>query len=632
MTRFIILALLLAIGPVSSLRAGNDLSAFDGGQLFDEDPVSVSTALSVESAAAGKTYDAAVILDIADRWHINSAYPYEDFLIPASLSFATASGFTPHSIAYPRGHDVELAGSRMSLYDGQTIIPFRLSIAPDVAAGEYTVSITVGYQPCDDRQCGAPREIEKNLRVLVGDEGPPANSPIFAAAAGQDVATPATTSGSTLPAENRSDLQRLIDDYGFWGYFLALGLAFITGLLLSFSPCTYPMIPITVSVFAGQQRSVGRGFFLSSVYVFSMAVVYGIMGLVVSMVGGVFGAWLASPAVVAGIAIIFVIFSLSMFGLYDLNVPMALRQKLGSTKSGGGVIGSVVLGLVAALVVSPCVGPFVAGILLYVATSGSPFLGFMTLFTFAIGLGTLYLLIGTFSNAINKLPGSGEWMETVKKFFGFVLLLMAVYFLAPIVSPTITAILGGLLLLALGVFGGGLDRLTHESSMFARLKKFVGLLALILGIYLVGGTILQQGIILPPVNKWLPAGSDSGSGDKVELIDWNHDLESGLARALEQKKPVVIDTWATWCVNCRVLDRKVFGNDKVAEEIGRFVPIKVQLETADSDQSRAFMKRFSLKHYTLPTTLLINSDGEIQKVMQGVMSPDEMIAELKKVR
>jgi thiol:disulfide interchange protein DsbD len=426
-------------------------------------------------------------------------------------------------------------------------------------------------------------------------------------------------------------MQRLIDRYGIWGYFIALGLAFVTGLLLSFSPCTYPMIPITVSIFAGQQRSIGKGFVLSLFYVGSMAAVYGIMGLIVASVGGVFGAWLASTPVVIGITVVFVIFALSMFGLYELQVPAWLRQRLGARASAGGVGGSIILGVVAALVVSPCVGPFVAGILLYIATSGSPLIGFAVLFVFALGLGTLYVIVGTFSSAINALPGSGMWMEAVKKFFGYVLLLMAVFFLRAIVPTTITAIATGLILIAFAVFWGGLDRLTGESKFFPRLKKFLGIVALIVATYLLLGALIQSGLILPPLQELLPSGSGQTGENEPDLIAWQSDLEQGLQQARTAGRPVLIDTWATWCANCRVLDKKTFHNVQVAAEARRFLPIKVQLEKSDSPITKDFMTRFGLKFYSLPTTLLIDSSGKVQRIMQGVVEPAEMLTEMRKV-
>ncbi len=620
-----------------------------GGGTQTSQPATTETSLvtaraifSYESVLPGGTYPAALEVTIDPAWHINSAQPYEDWLIPAELVYDTVSGITPSNMQSPDAHEIMLFDQPFSVYSGEVVFYFDVTIDDNVSLGEYEVPISFTYQPCNDYECRAPQTLDIMLPVIVGDMGNPVNVGAFADRGAtpkvvttepEDVTEQDESQAAAMP---QNDLERLIADYGFWGYILALGLAFVTGLLLSFSPCTYPMIPITVSVFAGQQRSVGRGFVLSLFYVGAMAFMYGIMGLIVSLVGGVFGAWLASPPVVIGIAIVFVVFSLSMFGLYELQVPMSLRNKLGARAQqggGGGVVGSLVLGVIAALVVSPCVGPFVAGILLYVATSGSPLLGFVVLFVFALGLGTLYVIIGTFSSAISKLPGAGEWMEQIKRFFGFVLLLMAVYFLQTLLPASYIAIITGLILLAYGTFAGGLDRLTTDSGFFPRLKKFLGLLALLIGAYLLVGTLFMQGFILPAASGWMPAGPGGVTRAEVKLVDWETDLQTGLARAESEDKPVLVDTWATWCANCRVLDKKTFGDQAVADEINaRFVPIKVQLETADSPITRDFMQRFNMKHYSLPTVILMDGKGQVQRVLQGVVGPDEMLEHMRAVR
>jgi len=622
-----ILTMLLLVGGPAALA---DLGFSNSAETVldpDQQLVTVKSVFSQSAAEAGGTYRAAVVVDIIDGWHINSSSPYQDWLIPAELSYDSVSGLTPDALLYPSGKNVKLLDEDISVWGGRVVIPFEITVAAEAAEGDLVLPIRFTYQPCNDQTCVAPETVEIPLTISVGIGGTAVNGEIFA----PDAPALSPEADEPEPAESSNEIQRLIDEYGVWGYFIALGLAFITGLLLSFSPCTYPMIPITVSIFAGQDRSVGRGFVLSLFYVGSMAMVYGLMGLVVSMVGGVFGAWLASPPVVIGIAVIFVVFALSMFGLYELQVPMVLRQKLGTARGGGGVGGAILLGLVAALVVSPCVGPFVAGILLYVASSGSPVIGFLTLFVFALGLGTLFVIVGTFSNAINALPGSGGWMESVKKFFGFVLLIMALYFLRTILPADITAILTGLLMLAFAIFGGGFDRLSSDDGFFPRLKKFLGVLAALVAAYLLVGTLLMQGMILPPASEWLPIGA-TGSVQSAKLIDWETNLSAGLNRAAAEKKPVVIDTWATWCVNCRVLEKKTFGHPGVAAEVKRFVPIKVQLENQSTAETKEFMARFNMKHYSLPTTLLIDSEGVVKRTIQGVIGPEEMIGEMKKIR
>jgi thiol:disulfide interchange protein DsbD len=602
---------------------------FSGGaieQRSDEPLVAARSYFSQTSASAGSSYSVAVVVEVAHGWHINSAHPLQGYLIPAAVEFDTTTQFQPRNLAYPSSEEATLVGEVMSVYSGRVVIMFEVAVNSDAVAGEYLLPVRFTYQPCNDKECRAPQTLDVGLRIAVGDEGTPIHGEIFGG-----VTKSATESKDSQSIAETNEIQQLIDRHGVWGYFIALGLAFITGLLLSFSPCTYPMIPITVSIFAGQQRSVGKGFMLSLVYVGSMAVVYGLMGLIVASVGGVFGAWLASTPVVIGIVIIFIVFALSMFGLYELQVPIWLRQKLGTRASSGGVGGSIVLGVVAALVVSPCVGPFVAGILLYIATSGSPLIGFAVLFVFALGLGALYIIVGTFSSAINALPGSGMWMEAVKQFFGYVLLLMAVFFLRTIVPTTITAVATGLILIAFAVFWGGLDKLTAESKFFPRLKRFLGIVAVIIATYLLLGVLVQSGLILPPLQGLLPSGTSQTGESEVSLIAWQTDLEQGLQQARTAGRPVLIDTWATWCANCRALDKKTFHNAEVAAEAKRFLPIKVQLEKSDSPITKDFMSRFGLKFYSLPTTLLIDSSGKVRRIMQGVVEPTEMLTEMRRV-
>ncbi|MBD3258697.1 DUF255 domain-containing protein [candidate division GN15 bacterium] len=632
----VFLACIVAVAP--SVLAQDEVSPFGLAGGDDENIVSVRSMLSATAVAPGDTVDAAVVVTIAPTWHINSAEPYEDFLIPSEVTVGDVTGISTGAPLYPAAHDVTLMESPMSVYDDEIVIVFPVVVSADLGSGDYTLPVSFTAQPCNDRTCLPPRTKEAPLTVTVGSGGQPANEALF----GSQERTPFVDPNANVESADKpsaetsgeqSELLEIIDQYGFWGYFMILGIAFITGLLLSFSPCTYPMIPITVSIFAGQQRSVGKGFVMSLFYVGSMAIVYGIMGLVVSLVGGVFGAWLASPPVVIGIVVIFIVFALSMFGLYELQVPAGIRNKLGQQGGGGGggVVGAIILGIVAALVVSPCVGPFVAGILLYVATSGSPVFGFLVLFVFALGLGTLFVIIGTFSNAINKLPRSGEWMEQVKKFFGFVLLLMAIYFLRTLVSPTLTAVLTGIVLLVFGVFGGGLDRLTSDSGFFPRLKKLLGMVAFLIGAYLLLGTFLMHGFVLPKASEWLPVGGGQVAVEKAG-IPWETDLDAALQRAEAEQKPVLIDTWATWCVNCKVLEEKTFEHPDVVAAAEAFVPVKVQLETRDSPATRDFKQRFGLKQYSLPTTVILTKTGDVHRIMPGVIGPEEMLEYMSEVR
>ncbi len=616
---------------ISFFAAQSIFAQIDFGDDSEAEPiVTMQSKFSYSEAEVGKIYDAALIVNIMEHWHINSDEPIQEFLIPAKLTAASSDDYTISDIQYPEPSTILLASDTMLVFDEEVAVLFKVKINKNYHKPTIDIPLTFSFQPCDDKTCKAPDQIKQNLTIKVGSNGSPINQEIFTieSNSNSDNNEVIAVSNNTATSSEASELQKIIDDNGFWGYFLVLGIAFITGLLLSFSPCTYPMIPITVSIFAGQSRTMGRGFILSLFYVGSMAVVYGIMGLIVSLVGGVFGAWLANPIVVIGMSIVFVIFALSMFGLYNLEVPMALRNKLSSKKNKGGVGGVIILGAIAALVISPCVGPFVAGILAYISTFQDPLFGFIILFVFAIGLGTLYIIVGTFSSAINSLPGAGGWMETVKKFFGFVLLMMALFFLRTILPENVLVILTGLLLLALAVFGGGLDRLSSDSPFFDRLKKFIGIIAFITAVYLLGGSLLTNGFILPKMSSM---GLNSVSQEKP-TIDWETDLEYGLKLAKQTGKPVIIDTWATWCANCKVLDEKTFHDKTIVDESARFVAIKVQLEKSDSPESKEFMKQFGIKSYSLPTVLLIDSSGNVKKILIGVVGPEDMLYEMQKVK
>jgi thiol:disulfide interchange protein DsbD len=591
-----------------------------GGQ--DQEILTTREYVSVEQARPGDSVWLAVRLHLADGWHVNSAAPLQDYLIPTRLELAPSSASKVGEIVYPKGSKIPLQGEDMSVYESGATIFVPVIISSEATLGPLEFSGVLDFQGCDSRMCIAPDERHLTWQVQVAaDRSEPAHPDVFAA-----VTTPPSNSqwkldASTAKATATNDLERLVAKYGIWGYALTLLLAFATGLLLSFSPCTYPMIPITVSVFAGQARGMARGFMLSQLYVLTMAVIYGIMGAIVASVGGVFGAWLAHPVVVGVIVAIFVIFALSMFGLYELQVPAALRNRMAGAQGGGGVGGAIVLGAVAALVVSPCVGPFVAGILLYIATTGSAFMGFLVLFSFALGLGTLFIIIGTFSSAIQALPNAGVWMESVKRFFGFVLLLMALYFLRTLISTELTALLAGLLFLGAGVFGGGFDRLTGDAKFFPRLKKAFGVLCTLIGIYLLAGYLITSGLIWPPVH--LATGGTASVGHE-EKIDWVTDLDKGLAAAQSSNRPVLIDTWATWCANCHKLDRSTWSDDAVAAEAKRFVPMKLQLEKGDSPETKRFLALFGLKQYSLPTIILIDSQGRVAEIIQGYLGPAEM--------
>lgn len=225
-----------------------------------------------------------------------------------------------------------------------------------------------------------------------------------------------------------SRFQQTLDERG---WFWALLLVFLGGIATSLTPCVYPLIPVTVGVFgATKTDSRLHALLLSLTYVGGMVVTYTALGVVAAMTGGLFGAALQSPWVIGGIALLFVALSFSMLGLFELRLPASLQNRL-SNAGRSGWTGALVMGLVAGLIAAPCVGPVLAGVLLFVAENREPLIGAVLLSTFALGMGVLFIVIGTFSGLVQRMPTSGTWMEVVKAVFAIIFIALAVFYLAP---------------------------------------------------------------------------------------------------------------------------------------------------------------------------------------------------------
>ena len=251
------------------------------------------------------------------------------------------------------------------------------------------------------------------------------------------------------------DIGKVINEKG---YVIAFVLVFFWGVLLSFTPCVFPMIPITISVIGA--KGIGnplKGFVLSLFYVLGIAITYAILGLVAASTGSAFGAAMQKPIVLWAVVIIFFVMSLSMFGLFELQLPTAFTSKIGDlgSKNKGGIIGAFLFGIVAGAIAGPCITPVIFGLLTFVAQSGNLLLGFFLFFTLALGMGMLFIFIGTFPGLLASLPKSGKWMDEVKKLMGLILLGAAIYYLKLLVSLKILLLISSIILISLGIFFGG---------------------------------------------------------------------------------------------------------------------------------------------------------------------------------
>ncbi|MDR4507919.1 MAG: sulfite exporter TauE/SafE family protein [Candidatus Brocadiaceae bacterium] len=441
-------------------------------------PFKLGTTLLKEHVSAGELIPVAIIFTIAPNHHI-----YKD---QVKIESGDTTRFAVFSTELPPGeirYD-QFLEEEVEDYVGEVLVKSFLQVSKDLPVGSYNVQLKVHYQGCSDKVCFAPTMDEFTLPVQVEL----AKSGVSKT---EEEKIPAVS--KPVKKSEATGIQKTIESRGI---FVSLIIIFMAGVGLSFTPCVYPMIPITVAVIGGQAsggqtstRSPLKAFFLSLIYVLGISIVYSAMGVAAASTGALFGTALQSPWVIGFVMAVFVALAMSMFGVYYLRVPSFISDRLG-TKTGKGIIGVFVMGLVSGIVASPCIGPALASLLVYIASAGNKFLGFWMLFVFAWGLGVLLIVLGTFSGAIRALPKSGGWMETVERIFGLLLIGAALYYLSFIIPESAFIIILSVFLIVTAVFFGGFDRLTHESTNFQRAKRSFGLIAFIFGAYFLVGHLM----------------------------------------------------------------------------------------------------------------------------------------------
>ncbi len=479
------------------------------------------------------------------------------------------------------------------------------------------------FQGCTSEFCYFPEEIRLTADWNRGDPALVVASIAGKEPGGTEDAAPEEQAEVKVGGSSKFDVASQIESKGLFLTYLAV---FLAGILLSFTPCVFPMIPITLSVIGARgEKNPVKGFGLSLIYVFGMAMTYAVLGVVAASSGALFGSLFQSVWFVLGMVTVFTALALGMFGLYELQVPPALASRLQSVGGGGGWVGIFLMGIVAGLVASPCVGPVLVGLLVYIAQTGSAILGFTLLFTLAMGIGVLFLVIGTFSGLLTTLPGAGTWMEEVKQFFGWLLLGVALYFAAPILPEKVMIPASGFLMLLMGTTSLGLfDPLKPGARVAHRIKKAIALLITAAGLVLLIGSLALPLLPLPMM------GTVSGSA-ATESIVWVEDYEEGISRAEAEGLPVMIDFTADWCAACQELEHLTYSAPAVVAESKRFVSIQVDA-TRSTDRIKVLKDRYGV--FGLPTIIWVDSDGEIQNelTVTGFVEADDYLDIMKAVQ
>jgi thioredoxin:protein disulfide reductase len=386
--------------------------------------------------------------------------------------------------------------------------------------------------------------------------------------------------------------------------------AFLGGLLVCLTPCVYPMVAITVSVFGARgATSRGRAMGLSTAFVLGIAAMFTPLGLVAGLTGSLFGSALSNPWVTSFIALVFLGLAASMFGAFEFMLPSGVTNRLVQV-GGGGYGGAFLIGLVSGLVAAPCTGPVLTGILLWIGKTRSAGLGSLVLFAFSLGLGIPFWLVGTFAV---KLPRAGSWMLWTKSFFGIVLSVLALYFLQNVLRPLASfahlgdsrplwaaaLLVGGLLL--------GAIHLSFDSGGILGWRKGVGILGAISGSFL------------------LVAWFEAPQGQ----LHWEHSEAAAAQRASSEARPLLLDFTAEWCGACKELARHTFADPTVMREASRFVALRVDATSDDDPAVDQLKNKYGV--VGLPTVILLGANGEERARITQFVPPDQFLTTLRSV-
>ena len=416
--------------------------------------------LSVDAVRPGDAFQVAILVQIAEGYHVNAHVPTLKELIPTTVTFRFPSGFSLGEARFPAPVKRTFSfapGTPLAVYEGTMLVVADGKVLSSSVDGQALLQTTLKVQACNERQCLAPATMDLEISIPFAASGhkvSPVNTEFFTKAPSMDphagwkiTSDKPKSSGGLVQFGGTAQSNPITNMIENRGLLVTLFIIFLSGLALNTTPCVYPIIPITIGFFANQ--SVGRlrrTILMSASYVFGMAITYSTLGVVASMSRGLFGAALQKPIVLLGLASLMVGLSLSMFGVYEFRLPIFLnRFAARTTQSQAGLPGAFLMGLMMGIVAAPCIAPFVLGLLVHVGTKGDPVYGFFLFFVLALGLGLPYLVLGTFSGLLKNLPRSGEWMVSVRKVFGLVLLGMAIYFLMPLLGRLFSWVLVGFL-------------------------------------------------------------------------------------------------------------------------------------------------------------------------------------------
>lgn len=517
-------------------------------------------------------------------------YLYKDKISVKALSDKARAG----NLNLPKGKSKtdEFFGAQEVYYD-EVIGRVAISRATPEAM---ELELEVNYQGCaDGGLCYLPQT--KVLTVSL----PQATS----------ITDLASLPSSNVPVSEQARLANIIANDNLW---VVIGVFFIAGLLLAFTPCVLPMVPILSGIIAGEGDNVSpmRGFSLALSYVMGMALIYTAAGVAAALAGAQLQAMFNQPWVLILFSSMFVVLSFGMFGFYDLQMPSGIQSRLASisgNQKSGTTVGAFVMGAISSLVVTACVAPALIAALSVMAQTGDVVRGGTALFAMSMGMGAPLLLVGAAQGKF--LPKAGPWMVAIKGAFGFMFIGLAIWMLSRILPGGVSMALWAGLIFISGVFMGGLTSLTPDSSVTQKLGKGFGLLAILYGL------VLFLGALTGGTNPLKPMASIQFTGAGISVAKEKHlefqriktvdDLDREIATAAAAGKSVMLDFYADWCVSCIEMEEYTFITPEVQAALANTVTLQADV-TKNDEQDQVLLKRFGV--FGPPTIIFFGSDGE----------------------
>jgi len=500
----------------------------------------------------------------------------------------------------------------------------RVSIAlPD---GVKEAELQVSYQGCAEAGLCYPPQTRDVLYYpgAEGSEQSSANSNIGGASKEPPLADTSSATGLAGFLSSQSTLA-------------IAGVFFLLGLGLTFTPCVLPMVPIISSMVSGRNtRSTGQALLLSGSYVLGMAVTYAAAGVITGLLGASFNlqAQLQSPWVLGVFAALFVVFALSMFDLFEIQLPRFIRESLNDASqrlTGGRVVSLFGIGALSALIVSPCVSAPLAGSLLYISTTQDAVVGGIALLSLGLGMGVPLILVAVGGRKL--LPSSGHWMATVKHFYGVMLLAVAIWLVERMIPAWASLALWGLLVAITGVQLGAFDA---ARAGWERTRKGLGLVLFAYGLALLAGAVSGANDPLQPLAPFAanasPAGVTAASEQHAGFVrvEDPQEIQRMLSAARDRGQPVMLDFYADWCISCKVMERSVFSTPEVGTALSSFTLLQLDM-TNNTPEQQALLNKLGL--FGPPAILFYDRKGQElqeQRVL-GEMDKEEFLAHLRQL-